>query len=219
MLRVSDIEATFGFIDLAGFTALTETHGDRAAVDLLDRFEAIVVAALGPQDRLVKSIGDAVMVAFSGPVPAVSAVDAIFAAAAAEPAFPMPRAGLHHGPAVARGADFIGNSVNLAARVTDQAHGGQVLATATVAHDARRSGYGITELGPFNLRNVAEPVELFALEVGPRDDRAIDPVCRMQVSRDEAVGRLRHDDHAYWFCSLDCASKFAANPSAFTQPA
>lgn len=218
MVRVTDVEATFGFIDLAGFTALTETHGDRAAVDLLDRFEAIVVAALGPEDRLVKSIGDAVMVVFSAPVAAVRAVDAIFAAATRELAFPVPRAGLHHGPAVARGDDFIGGSVNLAARVAAQAHGGQVLTTATVADEARRAGYRLTDLGSFNLRNVAEPVVLFALEIGLVGDRAVDPVCRMQVSRDEAIGRLRHDDHAYWFCSLDCASQFAANPSGFIQP-
>lgn len=211
-----ETEATFAFIDLAGFTALTETHGDMAAVELLDRFEAMVTAALGPSDRLVKSIGDAIMVAYTSPVDAVCALDAILAGAAREPGFPVPRAGLHHGPAIMRGDDFIGASVNLAARVTAQAHGGQVLATTLVAMHARDWGYGVIELGPFQLRNVTDPVELFALELGPAGDQmTVDPVCRMQVARDEAAGRLRHSDHVYWFCSLECASQFAANPSVY----
>ncbi|HJT90727.1 MAG TPA: adenylate/guanylate cyclase domain-containing protein [Mycobacterium sp.] len=211
-----EAEATFAFIDLAGFTALTETHGDMAAVALLDRFEAMVDAALGPSDRLVKTIGDAVMVAYGSPVDAVCALDAILAGAAREPGFPVPRAGLHHGSAIMRGDDYIGAAVNLAARVTAQAHGGQVLATTLVAQHARDSGYGVIELGSFQLRNVTDPVELFALELGPVGDQmTIDPVCRMQVARDEAAGRLRHNDHAYWFCSLECASQFAANPSDY----
>ena len=53
------IERTFAFVDLAGFTALTEAHGDEHAADLVERFTGMARAALGPDDRLVKSIGDA----------------------------------------------------------------------------------------------------------------------------------------------------------------
>lgn len=210
---MSDIEATFGFVDLAGFTALTEAHGDSEAVALLDRFEAITTAALGTGDRLVKTIGDAVMVAFANPAAAIVAVSRLFAAAIAEPGLPVLRAGLHHGSAIERSGDYFGASVNLAARVAGQAHGGQVLATIEVADAARLSGVTVVDLGSFELRNIAQPVELFELEVCPAAaGTAVDPVCRMQVARAGAAGRLRHCDRDYWFCSLRCVAAFAADP-------
>jgi len=210
---VSGIEATFGFVDLAGFTALTEAHGDSEAVALLDRFEAITTEALGTGDRLVKTIGDAVMVAFPDPAAAIMALGKLFAVAMAEPGLPVLRAGLHHGSAIERGGDYLGASVNLAARVTGQAHGGQVLATLEVADVARRSGVTVVDLGTFELRNIAQPVELFELEVCPAAaGTAIDPVCRMQVARADAAGRLRHRNRDYWFCSLRCVAAFAADP-------
>lgn len=60
-------ERTFSFVDLAGFTALTEAHGDLDAVELLDRFTGLVRASLSADDELVKSIGDAVMLASPEP--------------------------------------------------------------------------------------------------------------------------------------------------------
>ncbi len=210
---MSGIEATFGFVDLAGFTALTEAHGDSEAVALLDRFEAITTEALGTGDRLVKTIGDAVMVAFPDPAAAIMALGKLFAVATAEPGLPVLRAGLHHGSAIERSGDYLGASVNLAARVTGQAHGGQVLATLEVGDVARRSGVTVVDLGTFELRNIAQPVELFELEVCPAAaGTAIDPVCRMQVARADAAGRLRHRNRDYWFCSLRCVAAFAADP-------
>ncbi|MGQ0830250.1 MAG: adenylate/guanylate cyclase domain-containing protein [Microthrixaceae bacterium] len=211
--RAGEIEATFGFVDLAGFTALTEVHGDSEAVTLVDRFEAITTEALGVGDRLVKTIGDAVMVVFADPSAAISALTRLFTTASAEPGLPVLRAGLHHGAAIARSGDYLGGSVNLAARVAGQAHGGQVLATDEVAEAARRAGVTVVDLGAFELRNLAQPVELFELEVCPAAaGTAIDPVCRMQVARAEAAGRLRHHDRDYWFCSLGCVAAFAEDP-------
>jgi len=68
------VERTFSFVDLAGFTALTEAHGDLDAVDLLDRFISLARDSLSAGDELVKSIGDAVMLATPGPGAAVAAL-------------------------------------------------------------------------------------------------------------------------------------------------
>lgn len=212
----NETEATFGFVDLAGFTALTEAHGDAEAVALLDRFEAITTGALGPEDRLVKTIGDAVMLAFAGPDAAIAATTRLFVALA-ETELPVARAGLHHGSAIERSGDYLGASVNLTARVAAQAHGGQVLATTEVADAARKSGVAVVDLGCFTLRNITEPVQLFELEVCPATaGTAIDPVCRMQVAIAEAAGHLRHRDRDYWFCSLNCAAAFATDPDCIT---
>lgn len=206
------VHATFAFVDLAGFTALTEAHGDAEAVALLDRFQAITTGALGPDDRLVKTIGDAVMLAFAGPDAAIAATTRLFTALAATD-LPVARAGLHHGRAIEHNGDYLGASVNLTARVAGQAHGAQVLATTEVAEAARRHGVTVVDLGCFELRNVAERVELFQIEVCPdAAGTVIDPVCRMQVRRADAAGRLRHRDRDYWFCSLECAAAFTADP-------
>ena len=217
--RIGDVSAptgegehTFGFIDLAGFTALTEAHGDADAVALLDRFGAIATDALGPGDRLVKTIGDAVMLAFAGPDAAISATTRLFTALAGTD-LPVARAGLHHGAAIEHNGDYIGATVNLAARVAGQAHGAQVLATTEVAEAARRQGVSVVDLGCFELRNIAERVELYQIEVCPdAAGSVIDPVCRMQVRRADAAGRLRHGERDFWFCSLECAAAFTANP-------
>lgn len=64
-------EWTFAFVDLAGFTALTEAHGDLEAIGTVKAFRERVEALLAPGDRLVKTIGDAVMLAFPTPRAAV----------------------------------------------------------------------------------------------------------------------------------------------------
>lgn len=68
------------------------------------------------------------------------------------------------------------------------------------------------------LRNVAEPIEIFAaLRIGQGEDRLpVDPVCRMVVDPDRAAGRLVHEGSAYFFCSLSCAGDFARHPERFT---
>lgn len=207
---------TVAFVDLAGFTALTDTHGDNHAADLAGRFAQLAHATLEPGQRLVKTIGDAIMLTVPTPVAAVALVGRVCASTDAEPAFPVVRAGLHHGPVVERDGDLFGATVNLASRVTAQAGGGQVLATAAVAEPAATAGYDSRPLGPVTLRNLADPVDLFELDPCPRPhQRAVDPVCRMAVNRTSAPARFSHRGHDHWFCSLDCAAAFATDPDRY----
>ena len=69
----SEVEATFAFVDLAGFTAMTEAHGDAEAVTIVRAFRDRTLEVLGPDDELVKTIGDAVMLRFPTPEAAVTA--------------------------------------------------------------------------------------------------------------------------------------------------
>ena len=126
--RDSVSAATVVFTDLEGFTSYTATHGDDAALTLLDehrRSAAPVIRQWG--GRVVKSLGDGLMLAFP------DGAGAIYAALDMVPLAPDPlrlRAGVHTGDVVVTAADLIGNVVNLAARVTADAAGGQVLVTA-----------------------------------------------------------------------------------------
>jgi class 3 adenylate cyclase/YHS domain-containing protein len=135
----------------------------------------------------------------------------------AETNFPLPRTGIHHGPAVERDGDFFGTAVNLTARVAAQAFGGQVLGTKPIADEARRQGFTVVDLGSFSLKNLSEEVNLFELHIGPSvRGTVVDPVCRMQVDVDDAAGRLRVDGVDHWFCSLECAGKFLRDAGAIS---
>ena len=214
------VERTFSFVDLAGFTALTEAHGDLDAVDLLDRFAAIARESLSAGDELVKTIGDTVMLASPGPGAAAAVLARLWERCGETSGFLLPRAGAHHGPAISRDGDYLGGTVNLAARVAGHASGGQVLVTSAVAAAARASGLEVAELGPYRLRNVAEPVTVFEVRLGTSGpSNVIDPVCRMRVEPESAAGSLCHAGQRFWFCSLSCVAAFAASPGRYLIPA
>ena len=211
-------ERTFAFVDLAGFTALTEAHGDQEAVQQIDRFVELTRSSLDSGDQLVKCMGDAVMLCFNGPDAALACIVRLLNGCQDLENFPMPRAGLHHGPAIKKDDDWFGATVNLAARVTGQAHGGQALGTTPIARAASAQTISVTELGCFTLRNIAQRVELYELGVlAPTEATSLDPICRMQVRHSKSAGRLRHDGRDWWFCSLTCARAFIDDPNLYSQ--
>jgi YHS domain-containing protein len=74
----------------------------------------------------------------------------------------------------------------------------------------------VTKLGDYNLRGIAQPVTIYELDVrADQGDRVEDPVCRMEVERERAPARLRHDHIDFYFCSLECAAEFARTPDRY----
>jgi adenylate cyclase len=218
---MTDGAGTFVFADLAGFTALTEAHGDEEAVTLVEEFSEGVEAELpAVRGEHVKTIGDALMLRIPDPADAVLVALRIAHDVITEHGAPAVRVGLHHGPAVERNGDYFGASVNLSARVSGLASGGEVLLTGeTAALAPDLDGVLYESRGRQMLRNVAEPIEIFAaLRVGQSEDRLpVDPVCRMIVDPDRAAGRLVYEESTYFFCSLTCAGEFARRPERFTR--
>src|SRR5689334_1028922 len=220
MPESTTVEATFVFADIAGFTALTEAHGDHDAAALVADFCRSVRAELPASGGTeVKTIGDAVMLAIPDPGAAISLGLRITTELMRGHGAPAVRVGLHHGPAVERDGDFFGAAVNLAARVSAEAAGGEVLLTgATAALAPTLEGVVYEPRGRRALRNVREPVELFAaMRVGESDRAALptDPVCQMAVDPERAPGRLVYEDRTFFFCTLACAGQFARNPERF----
>jgi class 3 adenylate cyclase/YHS domain-containing protein len=207
------IEATFAFVDIAGFTALTEAHGDFDAADIATRLTELTRAALGLDDRLVKTLGDAVLVTSRTPAAALEFIDRLLTSSASDRSLPALRAGLHHGPAIERDGDVFGAAVNLAARVAAEAYAGEVLVTEPIAAVAREQELPVVEIGPVALKNVGQATVLSSLGfmVGATES-AIDPVCQAIVDRRAAAGQLLYRQTTYWFCSLTCAAAFASNP-------
>lgn len=208
---------TFVIVDLAGFTALTEAHGDAAAAELARAFTGSVRSVIPAGGRLVKTMGDAVLVVTPDPGSALDVVSALWDAMGAGD-FPCLRAGLHHGTAVEVEGDVFGAAVNLTARIAALARADEALATAAVGDAAAARGIAVTALGPMTVRNAVEPVEIYALAIrsGGVGGDVIDPVCRMRVERRNAAGHLRYGDRDYFFCSLECTARFAERPEAYT---
>ena len=61
-MNSNQIETTFLIADLAGFTALTEAHGDLSAASIVSRYMEIVNDTLQPGSRLVERTGDEVRI-------------------------------------------------------------------------------------------------------------------------------------------------------------
>ena len=214
-------EATFLFADIAGFTALTEAHGDEHALQFVDEFARAVQAELpGVGGEHVKTVGDALMLRVPEPGDAVRLGLWITRKAMGGHQAPSVRVGCNHGSAVERGGDYFGATINVAARVSALAGGGEVLVTGpTAALAPDLEGVLYESRGRQVLRNVAEPVEIFAVvRVDENTDRLpVDPVCQMAVDPEHAVGRLLVDDKAHYFCSLTCAAAFAQHPERYAQ--
>ena len=161
------------FTDLVGFTAYNEARGDAAAVEVLEQQTRIAQSITGGFDgaRIVKELGDGLMLWFDtaadGLVGAARLAGAV--KAARSEGFPLAvRMGLHHGEAVARGDDLVGQTVNIAARVAALAGPGELLVSDDVivacATDLDPT-LVLSDVGPTSVKGVTEPIWLRRLSV------------------------------------------------------
>jgi adenylate cyclase len=154
------------FLDITGYTRLTQEHGDRAAADLAETLSRLVKrSSVAHAGRPVKWLGDGVMFYFRDPGPGVLAalemVDGIVDAG-----LPPAHVGLHAGPVVVQEGDYYGQTVNLAARIADYARPGEVLVSdevvaASLATD-QPTGLTFNDIGNVELKGVAGVVHLAA---------------------------------------------------------
>lgn len=209
---------TFMFADIAGFTALTEAHGDADASALAHRFEALVRDRLPVGARLVKMMGDAAMVVADDDLSVVLMARDLLTAVDDLPGRPAVRIGIHCGDAVERDGDYWGHAVNVAARLAARAEPCEILTTdgvkASIDSSPAPSDLVFEPLGRQQLRNVAETLELYAIHAECAEFPT-DPVCRMRLSDFEGTAAIHFEGHTYHFCSLDCTGKFAAHPNAY----
>jgi class 3 adenylate cyclase/YHS domain-containing protein len=213
---------TFLIADLAGFTALTEAHGDELAADVAEAFIGGMRALLrGHEAHEVKSMGDAVLAHVADADRGLCLAECVIGDLGARHGELGVRVGVHTGPAVSRGDDWFGATVNVTARVAAEAQTDQALVTSATLTAASDGGaaHRTRPLGPRRLRHVSRPVELHALELPTRLHRGlvVDPVCRMAVDPADRGPRLRHDGADRHFCSAHCAAIFARDPELYTE--
>ena len=156
------------FLDLSGYTRLTEEHGDEAAADLAGRLARLVQRTSAAHGgRPVKWLGDGVMFYFREPGPGVlAALEMVEGASKAN--LPPAHVGLHTGPVLFQEGDYFGRTVNVAARIADYARQGEVVVSDDVLNASSIDGVGFDRIGPVELKGLTEAVTLhIARRAGP----------------------------------------------------
>jgi adenylate cyclase len=154
------------FTDIVGFTQFTAECGDEAALRVLERQDVIVRKLLPEPARVVKELGDGMLLWFPEARAAIDTCLALQDCFATETRSELPlwvRMGMHWGCPRRRGDDLVGHAVNLASRIAETAGPGEVVVSDAV-HDAiggERAGFAFHELGPVFVKGVVDPVRLY----------------------------------------------------------
>jgi adenylate cyclase len=150
------------FLDITGYTQLTDEHGDAAAAELAARLGPLVQrTSVAHGGRPVKFLGDGVMFVFPEPGPAVlAALEMVEDVAVA--GLPPAHVGIASGPVIFQEGDYYGQTVNLAARISDFARPGEVLVSSAVVDAAQLPDGAFVEVGPVDLKGVSGPIRLLA---------------------------------------------------------
>lgn len=212
-------QASVLFVDLASFTPLTATMGDYAAAEVLRRFGLIVRSqAAQHAGRVLKQIGDEFMLMFAEPADAIAFGLAMDRFVDAEPQFPALHIGAHTGTVLYREGDYIGGTINLAARVASAGAAGQFLVTEDLRDAAGpHPEVDFVALPPRRLKGIAEPICLIEVRshISDRSKRETDPVCGMLLHPGDVAAQLTWAGETFMFCSDTCGRAFADDPDRF----
>jgi adenylate cyclase len=148
------------FLDLTGYTRLTQERGDQAAAEVATRLATLVRRSAQEHGGTpVKWLGDGVMFYFREPAAAVLAALEMVEAVGRQ-GLPPAHVGIHAGPVVFQDGDYFGRTVNLAARIGDYARPGEVLVSQEVVDAAEGGPVAFTEVGPVELKGVPGTLRL-----------------------------------------------------------
>ena len=159
------LRVAIAFADLAGYTRLTEEEGDEEAVNAVERFVEAVETTLPDDARVIKTIGDEVMVVGTD---GAALCDWAVGFQMLYEYRPLPRIGMHVGEVVYRDGDYYGREVNLAARVAARAAGGEVIVTRPVV-DTAGGHLEFERIGEVRLKGFVEPTELFVAGIADEE--------------------------------------------------
>jgi adenylate cyclase len=155
------LRVAIAFADLTGYTRLTEEEGELHAVDAVERFVEAVQTTLPDDARVIKTIGDEVMIVGSDPA---ALTDWAVGFQQLQSGRPLPRIAVHSGEALYRDGDYYGRDVNIASRVAARSAGGEVLVTRPVVESAG-SNLEFERIAEVKLKGFREPTEVFIARI------------------------------------------------------
>ena len=153
------------FLDISGYTRLTQERGDDAAAELATTVARLVQrSSVQHGGRQIKWLGDGVMFYFDDPGPGVRAALEMVGGLA-DAGLPPAHVGLHAGPVLFQEGDYFGQTVNLSARIADYARQGEVLVSRAVADASREKTIAFADIGQVELKGVDGTVHLLRAEL------------------------------------------------------
>jgi adenylate cyclase len=154
-------DTTIAFADLVGFTALGETVPVEELGGVAGRLWRLAGEVVGPPVRIVKQIGDAVMLVSPDPSEMVECLLCLLEVAAEHDGVPALRVGAAFGPAVNRWGDWFGSTVNVASRLTARARPDSVLVTDALREAVGNGRYRFSAAGEKKLKGLSSPVTTY----------------------------------------------------------
>jgi adenylate cyclase len=164
---IKQAEGAIVFTDIVGFTEFTALQGDEAALKLLATQDRVVEEVIDDRGRVVKNLGDGLLMWFDDPCAAVRSsltLQSRFEEESFEEDLPLwVRIGIHFGRPAQRGQDLIGHDVNVAARIVGLAAPGEVLVSEACTNRVvdRNIEFEFEEVGPVMMKGIPDPVSIF----------------------------------------------------------
>jgi adenylate cyclase len=219
-IRVVRVHRSFAFVDVSGFTALTEHEGDEHAVEILTAFRSLLRDICSRRGvRIAKWLGDGVMLVCVETQPLLAAIIELHYVVC-EVAGPVQtvsiRSGITSGDVILmEGDDYIGHSVNVAARLCDLAQGGEALAVPSVMGELPRWGVVIMRKD-IALRGVESPIHVAQIGIETNGTGGLrDPICGLPLTETTAEESAADaSGTTVLFCSLGCLDTWQRRPSA-----
>ena len=209
------VERSFAFIDLSGFTTLTAAEGDERAVALLSSFRSIAREVCSRRGvRIAKWLGDGAMLVSVDSTSLLATLLDIEQSMKAAKSKLSVRSGATVGEVILlEGDDYIGNPVNVAARLCDIAPGGEVYVTPEIAN-ARPAWASVSAPIMLEVKGFSEPVEVVALTFQrPLGEANACPVCGIPLIPDTASSTSTNAVGALvLFCSESCHETWDRRP-------
>jgi adenylate cyclase len=157
-LDLGRMRVAIAFADLTGYTRLTEEAGELEAVDAVEQFVDSVHGTLPEDARVIKTIGDEVMIVGSDPA---ALTEWAVAFQRLQSGRTLPRIAVHYGVALYRDGDYLGRDVNIASRVGARAAGAEVLVTRPVVEHSATRGLVFDRIADVRLKGFNESTEIF----------------------------------------------------------
>ncbi len=202
------VKRTFAFLDLTGFTALTESRGDQQAVAVLSVFRAALRDICSRRGvRIAKWLGDGAMLVGVETTPLVAAALEMQAAIDAAPEDISIKCGITTGKVILlEGDDYIGHAVNIASRLCDMANAHEVLALQLLIPQLPPWA-SVKESAQLAVAGLEHPVDIVRLGLHDKTgDSVLDPICQIPMTREMALDRRNDGDGLeLFFCSVSCA--------------
>ena len=202
--------------DLSGFTAMTEMHGPQSAIDTVNRYLKLAETSMYGSSRLLERVGDQLVIVSSDSNDLAITALRLMEFAALEDNFLPLHAGLHFGSIIEDAGSFFGSAMNITSRIAAKAKNGSILCSTDFVESTNSNSLFYFRMnGQMKLKNILHPVsllELLPVRKYQLINRAIDPVCLMQVDESTSYS-YSYAGSENSFCSDECLQLFKKDPA------